>query len=633
MKTKIFAFAAAATLTAAAPVGLAQDPGDQTVVVTGTRIPVDALHIPNTMTIVNLETIEARNDPSVVDLLRELPGLQVTQPGGGGGVASVFLRGGEPNFTAVYVDGVKVNDPNSTRGGSFDFATLNLGDIERIELVRGPQSAIYGSDALSGAINLITKGRSEKLTASIEGEMGSRDFRDAALAVAGPLLQRGGFNLRAATLDQGDYDVNGTFKSDSLTAKLLLDNGGAWRTVLNGRYADSKGTAFPEDSGGSQFAVRRTLDTKSAQDTVLGVGTRFRASERWTFNANANWYDHSDEFTTAGVPNGVRSGVPARGGTADLQRSYAALHAVAQLTPELHATIGADYQKEDGATKGYIAFSPFFRLPANFQLTRKTKGAFVEAQYTNKQGLTLLASFRRDDPDTADTVSTAKAGVLYAFANGTTRLRANWGQGFKLPSFFALGHPLVGNPLLRPEKSRSVDIGLTQSFADARVRADLTYFDNRFTDLIDFDFILFTNVNRNVVTTRGVELAVDYKLSDALRANLQVSNVDINVKDSNVPLRQRPDWRGGLGLEWQMHKTLALNASWLYVGDSFDTSIPTGSRTLQAYHRLDFNLGWAATPRLRLNFAVDNALDRGYTEAIGFVAPGIRPRIKVQYRY
>ncbi len=633
MKNKKLVLAVAACLAGATPWVLAQDGPVETVMVTGTRIPTDPLFIPNSMTIVDLKTIEARNDPSVVDLLRVMPGLQVTQPGGGGGVASVFLRGGEPNFTAVYIDGIKVNDPNSTRGGSFDFATLNLGDIERIELVRGPQSAIYGSDALSGAINLITKGRADSLTASVQGEMGSRDFRDAALAVAGPILQRGGFSLRAATLDQGDYDRNGTFKSDSLNAKLVLDDGGAWRAVLNGRYADSQGAAFPEDSGGSEFALRRTLDTKAAQDTVLGVDARFRASDRWTFNALANWYDHSDEFSTPGVVDGVRDGVPPRGGTADLQRSYAALNAVFELSPQWQATIGADYQKEDGATDGYIQFAPFFRLPTDFALTRKTAGAFAEVQYANQQGLTLLASIRRDDPDTTDTESTAKAGLLYALGNGTTRLRANWGQGFKLPSFFALGHPLVGNPLLRPEKSRSVDVGVSQTFADARVRADLTYFDNKFTDLIDFDFDLFTNVNRNQVTTRGVELTVDYTVSEALRANLHVTNADINVQDSNVQLRQRPEWRGGLGLAWQMRQSLALNASLLYVGDTFDTSIPTGSLTMAAYHRLDLNLAWAATPKLRLNFTVDNVLNRSYREAVGFVAPGIRPRIKAEYRY
>jgi vitamin B12 transporter len=633
MNNKKLVLAVTASLAGIGPQLQAQDRPVETVVVTGTRIPADPLVIPNSMTIVDLAMIEARNDPSVVGLLRVMPGLQVTQPGGGGGVASVFLRGGEPNFTAVYIDGIKVNDPNNTRGGSFDFATLNLGDIERIELVRGPQSAIYGSDALSGAINLITKGRSESLTASVGGEMGSRDFANAALAVAGPLLQRGGFNVRVATLDQGDYDRNGTFKSDSLSAKLVLDDGGAWRTVLNGRYADSRGTAFPEDSGGSEFAVRRTLDTKSAQDTVLGIDTHYRASERWSLNAMVNWYDHSDEFSTPGVPDGVRDGVPPRGGTADLERGYAAFNAVADLSPQLRATLGADYQKEDGSTDGYVQFAPFFRLPTDFALTRKTVGAFAEIQYANKQGLTLLGSIRRDDPDSTDTETTAKAGVIYAFANGTTRVRANWGQGFKLPSFFALGHPLVGNPLLLPEKSRSVDLGVTQSFAAGRVRADLTYFDNRFTDLIDFDFTLFTNVNRNVVTTRGVELTVDYAVSDALRTNVHVSNADIDVKDSNVQLRQRPEWRGGLGLAWQLRKGLALNASWLYVGNTFDTSIPTGSLTLPAYHRVDLNLGWTATPRLRFNFTVDNVLDRSYREAIGFIAPGIRPRIRVEYRY
>jgi outer membrane cobalamin receptor len=630
--TNLTLVAAGAALSLATGLATAQDKTVETVVVTGTRIPIEPLSIPSSVTVLDLKDIEARNDLSVIDLLRDIPGLQVTQPGGGGGVASVFLRGGEPNFTAVYVDGVKVNDPNNTRGGSFDFATMNLGDLERIELVRGPLSSVYGSDALTGAINLITRGRSDELTASIEGEMGTEDFNAAALSVAGPLQQRGGFSLRAARVDQGDYDANGTFESDSLSAKLVLDAGGAWRTSLHGRYADSKGAAFPEDSGGSQLAVLRTLDTKSAEDVVLGVDTQWRASERWALHALVNWYDHQDEFATAGVVPGVRDGVPPRGGIADLERGYGSLHAVATLGEHWHATIGADYQKEDGVTVGYVEFAPFFVLPTDFALERKTVGTFLELQYATDT-VTLLASVRHDDPDSTDTETTAKAGVSYALPNGTTRLRANWGQGFKLPSFFALGNPLVGNPLLRPEKSRSFDAGVLQSFADGRVRAELTYFDTRFTDLIDFDFNLFTNVNRNVVTTQGLEVAVDYAVSDAVRAKLHLSNVDIEVRDSAVPLRQRPDWRGGVGLAWQLRDNIALNASWLYVGESFDSSIPTGSLTLPAYHRVDVNLAWSVSPKFRLNLAIDNLLDEGYAEAIGFTAPGIRPRLKMQYRF
>ena len=120
-------------------------PDAEVLVVTGTRLADTPDRLPNSISVLDLADIEARNDASVTDLLRGVPGLQVTQPGGRGGVASLFLRGGEPNFTVFMIDGVEVNDPNNTRGGSFDLATLSLDAVQRIEIVRGPQSTLYGS--------------------------------------------------------------------------------------------------------------------------------------------------------------------------------------------------------------------------------------------------------------------------------------------------------------------------------------------------------------------------------------------------------------------------------------------------------------------------------------------------------
>jgi outer membrane cobalamin receptor len=610
----------------------AADTGLEEVIVTGTRIYDAPEHLPFATTVVDRAAIEARNDVSMVDLLRSLPGVQVTQPGGGGGVASVFLRGGEPNFTVVFVDGVKVNDPNNTRGGSFDFATLTLGDVERVELVRGPQSAVYGSDALSGVINVITRGRSDAWGTSLEAEGGTRSWQNGAVSVSGPLMARGGLTLRAQRIDQGDTVQGGSFDSNSFQAKLVLDNAGPWRATLHGHYADSQGTAYPEDSGGPLLAKRSLRDTKDAQDLVLGSEGGVKMSQNWTLNLAANWYDHKDDSNTPGVLAGVRPSLPARGAKSELKREYATVSTLVTLGESARATFGADYQKEQGNSIGYIRFSPFFSLPANFSIERKTTGAFLETQYTGIKGLTLLGSVRHDDPNGSEAHTTAKAGALYAFNDNTTRLRLNWGQGFKLPSFFALAYPLTASPLLRPETSRSVEAGVTQSFAGG-AQASLSVFDNRFTDLIDFDVQKFKFVNRSVVTARGAELEFDFPASSSLRFGVHTTYVDINVKDSDVPLRQRPDWSGGLTARWQVMPMVAMQASLLYIGDTFDTSVPTGSLTLPAYNRVDVNTSWTVSPKLTMDLAVDNLFDHRYAEAIGFPASGITARMKARYRF
>jgi iron complex outermembrane receptor protein/vitamin B12 transporter len=165
---------------------------------------------------------------------------------------------------------------------------------------------------------------------------------------------------------------------------------------------------------------------------------------------------------------------------------------------------------------------PGFRLPNSFKLDRDTVGVFAEMQARPLAGLTLLGSVRHDDR-TARTPRRPAVGAVYAPREGTTELRANWGQGFKLPSFFSLGSPLVGNPDLRPETSDSFDVGFSRSVAAGRARLGLTYFDNRFEDLIDFDPELFLQVNRKDVQTSGVEFEGTFEPGAALGLRAHVT--------------------------------------------------------------------------------------------------------------
>jgi iron complex outermembrane receptor protein/vitamin B12 transporter len=601
--------------------------------VTGTRLFDAAERLPYALTTIPRETIERRNPASLPDLLGEQPGLHVSQPGGGGGVPSLFIRGGEPNFTTVLVDGVKMNDPNNTRGGSFDASTLNVGDIERIEIVRGPQSAVYGSDALSGVINVITPAGAPSWGVALDGELGTDDYYSASATLAGPVSKEGGFTLRAATRDEGDSVEGSTFDNQTVNAKLVLDQGEGWDITLHGRYADSEGSAFPEDSGGPQYAVIRATDEKSATDLSYGLAVRLQASDAWTLAGVAYQYDHEDEFTSPGIAPGVRDGVPPRGAESDLSRTYLAANAVWVASDAVRVTFGADHQQEDGESQGYVEFGPGFQVPNSFKLDRYTDGLFAEMQLVPLAGLTLLGSVRYDDPEDTDSETTGRVGAVYAIGDGATQLRANWGQGFKLPSFFALGSPLVGNPDLRPETSDSWEVGVSQSLQGGRARFAVTYFDNDFQDLIDFDPELFLQVNRDRVQTTGFEFEGSFQASDAIGVSGYLTYVDYDLEAGADPLRQRPEWQGGLDVSWQATSALSLTLAWLYVGETYDTSVPTGGLDLDSYNRLDANLRWTATPQLSLNFAIDNLFDADYEDAIGFPAPGIRPRLGVRYRF
>jgi vitamin B12 transporter len=257
-------------------------------------------------------------------------------------------------------------------------------------------------------------------------------------------------------------------------------------------------------------------------------------------------------------------------------------------------------------------------------------------QYSGVSGLTLLGSVRRDDPRTLSAQTTSRLGGVYTPDEGITSLRVNWGQGFKLPSLWALGNALVGNPALLPERSRTTEIGIARLFVERRLKFDLALFDNRFTDLIDFDNNLFQFVNRHEVTGRGGEAEVAYEVAAALRIRGEATYVQIDPKDSGIPIRQRPKWRGTLEVQWSPVADWSLYATWLSVAPVFDTSFAAPSSAplyLGGYSRLDVNAEWRANRHLTAVFAVDNMLDHRYEEAYGFLAAGIEPRLGVRYRF
>lgn len=607
------------------------DPAD-VIVVTGSRVSDQLTELSNSTNVIGRSQIEAQNHSNVLDLLRNSPGIMVSQPGGRGGVANLFVRGGEPNFTMVMLDGVRVNDPNNTRGGSFDFSTLNMQDIERIEIVRGPQSAIYGSDALSGVVNIISKGRAETLGVGLNAEIGEEGFERYAIDIAGPIGAGGGFSLRAASVDDGDITEGNTYTSESVSGKLIFGAEDGWSLRVFGRYSDNAGTSFPEDSGGAELAVMRLLDVKSSEDVSFGAAGSFPLASNWTLNVTANQYDHDDSYASPGVAPGVRDGVPPNGADSSLDRSSMSANVVADISSNFRATFGVDYYDEQGSSDGYVDFAPGFSIPTMFEIDRNVTGVFAEVRYHPVQSVTLLASLRNDDPDGESGETTAKLGGLFEFNGGRSILRANWGEGFKLPSFYALANPLVGNPDLKSERSDSADISITQHVND-RMALTLTLYRSVFEDLIDFDFDLFTNVNRTEVTAQGAELQLDYQLSDALHLSAEAMYLDLDVKDSDTPLRQRPDWRGSVSMLWDINRAWRWHASWMLQGETFDSSIPTGGLMLDGYNRLDTALTWLAGKSLNVQLSVDNLLDENYAEAIGFPAASRRARLAVRYRF
>jgi outer membrane cobalamin receptor len=498
--------------------------------------------------------------------------------------------------------------------------------------VRGPQSSIYGSDALAGVINVITPAGDGPLEATAEGEAGTDEFARASLGVSGP-APGGGFSLQLTSRDDGEAVPGSTYEANTAGGRLRLAPAEVLETNLYARFAETESTSFPEQSGGPELATLRTLDHASARDLALGGDFDWSATDLLSLQGLVSRYERRDRYDSPGIAPGDL--VPPNGARNDLERDNASLRLTANQGGRWEATAGVDWQREHGESEGYVEFGPGVRVPNDFELERDILGVFAEGRGQFGERLLLQASVRHDEPDEVSGETTGKLGAVWSPNGGATRLRASWGTGFKLPSFYALGSPLIGDPDLLPEESRSVEVGVIQHLGtDAEL--SVTLFHNEYEDFIDFDPETFRSVNRDEVRTRGLEVGGWWTLASGLRLRGHASFTDIDVRDEAIvdrKLLQRPDWRGGAALRWSPHENWLLDLDWLYVGEVFDDSIPTGQLTLDDYHRVDVSLAWQATARLRLALAVDNLLDAEYEEAIGFPAAGFRPRLAARYRF
>lgn len=600
-------------------------------VVTGTLSPVRRNRSAFNVSVIDRRQIEASRATSVTELLRHSPGVHIDQPGGRGGVSSVYIRGGDPNYTVVLIDGVKVNDPTNTRGGSFDFSTLNVNNIERIEIAPGPLSAVYGSDSMSGVIHIITRKGKGEPSADFEIEGGSFGFIKGLAGIRGA-SENFDYSISGLYLDNGEPTDGSGLISKSVTANAgwFITPSMEARAVM--RFGASDHESFPDDSGGPKFAVIRSLDEREIDEFSLGLNLNHEPTAFWDYGFEFEIFHKTEETRSPGVAPGVRDpfGIPPNVSDNSFHRYAGTFRNRFNFSKQSNLTFGVEGIIEEGENEGSLDFG-FFTIPTQFDLHREILAPFVEIQHQFSWGLFLHAGARLDLPDDFKSEWSPRVGGSYTVKKTGTTVRASWGESFKLPSFFALGHSLVGNPSLTPEEGTSVEAGIVQSILDGNVVFTGTYFRNEFTDAVDFDEgpppML---VNRSKITAEGFELNLDIRPLPNLSWTGHVTFVDTNIVGTSEELRSRPKWRGGFTLLWDPVPTVHLSLNSITVGEVLDSSIATGDRMLDPYSRLDLAATWEPAPTWSLFGKIDNLLDEDYEEFVGFPAPGISVRVGIR---
>ncbi len=599
------------------------------VVVTGSELPASETPVSQSAIVIPEAEIKNRAPVSLPDLLRSRATVYVDQPGAPGGFSALYLRGADPSHTVIMIDGVKVSDPTNPRGGGIDLSLIDPHTIDRVEILPGASSAIYGADAIAGVVNIITRvpgktGLRANLGAGGEGYRSGfvgGDVRSDVLA----------FHAEAAASNDGHTSDTSFNRLRSAAVSLQAGDETDRYLVAALRSQHHEAGSFPEDSGGPVFAVRRELERRETDGIIASLkgGTR---TPLGSLRIYSNTFSQDADTRSPGVAPGLRDpfGLPASRSAANYRRWTVGAISVFGSGPEAPALVGIEYQKEQGEVDSMLFFGPF-ALPANFALERRTRSAFTEGRVKLTERLVAQAGFRADGTDAHGTHTSVQTGLRYDFQRSGPSIALNYGTGFKPPSFFALGHPIVGNPQLRPEESRTLELSIASGEYWVGHSYRAAVFRSEYRELVDFDPGPPPRlVNRDDVQIKGADIAATSKLGSRLTVHGSLTALTFDLPEGSAPLRSRPRLRAAMHGDYKITHELgaALYGSW--TGRAFDSSIPTDGLYLSPYLIADAAVNYIRG-NVRFTFAVDNLLDRQYQQFIGFPGRGRRARVEVAF--
>lgn len=621
---------ATAATAAGAQVPVARDSARlDPVVVTAARKPEPLATASATVTVLEADELRGRGIVTVADALREVPGLAVVATGPMGAATSVFARGGNSNFMKVLVDGVAANEA----GGAFDFAHLRLTNVERIEVVRGPASVLYGSDAVAGVIHVITR-QGGAAGGSASARAGSRETADvrADLMGGGPVLWSAGA-AREGT--RGIYDLNNRYRNGDLSASLALSLHGGMSTRLTARYGDAR-YAFPTTGSGAPTDSNAYTSEKR---TVLGVEAG-RPLARWLdMRATAGWNRIERGSGNAPDSPGDTAGFYSSS-EATANRGHADLRLIASHAPLGDVTIGVERGWEGERSTGRSRFASYPEGTTRFDERRGNRALVMQVAATPGSSVRLTAGGRVDDNDRFGTFRTWRASGAWT-PLPPVALRASAGTAFREPSFgetFSTAFT-TGNPTLAPERAKSWEVGATLLPARA-VRLGATWFDQRFDNLIQymarpFGSTLPNFLNLAAASARGLELEGEVA-HHALFARLAGTALRTRVLEAGTgaggtfvkgePLLRRPARSGSATVGYRARHSVSLTA--LHTGARSDrdfSAFPARPVTLAPFTRLDASVALDAGRLLRgshVTLRGENVANKRYENVYGFRTPG-----------
>jgi vitamin B12 transporter len=593
-RPQVLASMLAVALLLRAPAAGAQQtpPVSESVVVTATSLPEQEKEVGSAVTVITRQDIEKSGKARVLDLLRSVPGLDVVQSGTPGSQTSLFTRGTNSTHTLVLVDGARMNSPFFA---GYDFSAVSTENIERIEIVRGPFSALYGSDAVGGVIQIFTRPPAQGFSGRFTGEAGNQGQGQGSGFVSageGPFFATGSFRYEAFDGDRPNTDWRQRNGSGSLEARLA--GGGRLAvegSILDGEVGNPGPVGAPSTARGFFHEERLALPgnfalSESNHLDVLVADVRSKPA----FNDPEGGFSSQTDAETlqTRVADTARIGAHALTAFASWER----------------------WKVTDVSNFG-----------TNLDGQRTTIWG-AGAQDTASLGpFTLMAGARFDRHSVFGDAWSPRGTVSWLSPDALWKVRFSGGAAFRAPTVGELFYPFSGNPDLKPERSVSWELGAERYTGGGR--AEVSLFWNDLKDLIIYDFALQKNVNVGRARTRGVETGWRQPLTATLSADATYTYLDAEDLITGTALARRPRHRGAVGLDWTPMQGLDLLPRILLVGRRPDADPLTGNPVEDpSFVRIDFFARWQATPLLAPYLRVTNLADHEYDEAAGYPAAG-----------
>lgn len=605
--------------------GTAVSDEDETlIIITATGNETPLLETAPSTTVITRHEIERRQYQTVAEALRQTPGVHVARNGGIGQPTSLFMRGTNSNHVLVMIDGVKIND-TTTPNGAFDFANLMTDAIERIEVVRGPQSTLYGSDAIGGVINIITrKGNTAggPVSGSIELAGGSHNtFKEAATLYGGNriatyMLSLANIDTHGETVSAPVYQISPVdddgYRNTTLTASTEFHPVENLKFELSGQFVDSN-TEF--DASADESAIPETdLESWFLHSAAEARLMNAEWNSRLVFNRSSSTRDTVYDFF--GLPSSTYF---------DSKRNEAEWRNDFYFLDNHTLTAGFKWEQESAATSSDITAS-------DHQAT--TRSFYLQDQFSFFENLFGTIGVRHDDHTGFGGKTTWRIAPVYLIEQSNTRIKASYGTAFKAPSLFQLYDEFSGNPELEAESSRGAEIGFDQQLLNSRLSLGATLFHNRMDDLIDFNNTTFKYFNVPDVTTTGVESFIGYNFSDTFSVRLDYTWTDTEDSEGE-PLLRRPKNEASLTLNYDPTEEISLSGIVHYVGSREDTirgSFPVVRTTLGSYATIDLAGSYHFNDRWGLEGKIINLTNEEYQPVHGYAGAGFGTFIGIKVK-